>query len=113
MRQRVFLALALGLRPQLLIADEPFTGLDGPNQKHIIELLGNLRRLHKTAILVISHDLRIIASWADRVAVMLRGEIIEKINRENWLSPARHPYTQTLLEHKVLLEKALEPAPAS
>ncbi|MFH0787382.1 MAG: ABC transporter ATP-binding protein [Pseudomonadota bacterium] len=112
MRQRVLLALALGLRPQLLIADEPFTGLDAVHQREILDLLEKLRRLQGTAILVISHDLRLVASWADRVAVMVKGEVVENITGPKLFQSPGHPYTRSLIKNLTLLEKSLSFVPA-
>ena len=111
MRQRVLLALALGLRPQLLIADEPFTGLDTVHQRENLGLLEKLRHLQGTAILVISHDLRLVASWADRVAVMVQGTVVEETTGQDLFRSARHPYTSSLVENLIRLEKSLEPPP--
>jgi ABC-type dipeptide/oligopeptide/nickel transport system ATPase component len=109
MRQRVLIALALGLHPRLLIADEPFSGLDGVHEKEILDLLEKLH-CRGTAILVISHDLRLIAGWADRVAVMVNGVVVEEISGNALFQEARHPYTQSLVESMIRLEKALDPS---
>lgn len=111
MRQRVLLALALGLRPRLLIADEPFTGLDAVYQREILGLLEKLRTLQGTAILVISHDLRLVASWVDRVAVMVQGAVVEETSGQNLFRSARQPYTRSLVEAVIRLEKSLESPP--
>jgi ABC-type dipeptide/oligopeptide/nickel transport system ATPase component len=111
MRQRVLIALALGLKPGLLIADEPFTGLDAMHEKEIIDLLERLH-LEGTAILIISHDLRLIADWADRVAVLVEGALVEETAGHDLIRTARHPYTRSLVESMIRLEKALEPPSA-
>jgi peptide/nickel transport system ATP-binding protein len=112
MRQRVLIALALGLKPGLLIADEPFTGLDAVQEKEILDLLERLH-LEGTAILIISHDLRLIAGWADRVAVLVEGALVEETAGHDLIRMARHPYTRSLVENMICLEKALEPPAAN
>jgi ABC-type dipeptide/oligopeptide/nickel transport system ATPase component len=111
MRQRVLIALALGLKPGLLIADEPFTGLDAMHEKEILDLLERLH-LEGMSILIISHDLRLIADWADRVAVLVEGALVEETAGHDLIRTARHPYTRSLVENMVRLEKALEPPTA-
>jgi peptide/nickel transport system ATP-binding protein len=97
MRQRVVLALALCAEPDLLIADEPTTALDVSIQAQIIALLKRLARQRRTAVLLITHDMGVIAEMADRVAVMYAGRIVEiGPVREVVLAP-RHPYTRGLM----------------
>jgi peptide/nickel transport system ATP-binding protein len=96
-RQRVMIAMALVNHPQLLIADEPTTALDVTIQAQILELLGALREKHKLAMLFISHDLGVVSRVADRVAVMLGGEIVEMGPVARIFAAAAHPYTRGLI----------------
>ena len=96
-RQRVMIAMALVNHPRLLIADEPTTALDVTIQAQILELLGELRLRHQLAVLFISHDLGVISRVADRVAVMLAGEIVELGPVERIFAAAAHPYTRGLI----------------
>jgi oligopeptide/dipeptide ABC transporter ATP-binding protein len=97
MRQRVVIAMALACRPALLIADEPTTALDVTIQAEILDLLGELQARFDLALLLITHDLGVVARTADRVAVMYAGRIVEAGPvREIFESPA-HPYTRGLL----------------
>jgi ABC-type glutathione transport system ATPase component len=107
MRQRVLLALALGLRPRILIADEPFTGLDVLRQGEIVELLEKLRLESDTAMLIISHDLRLVSRWADRVAILYGGRLVESAATHALLEAPRHPYTKELVNSLKTLEHAL------
>jgi oligopeptide/dipeptide ABC transporter ATP-binding protein len=98
MRQRVLIAMAIVNRPQLLIADEPTTALDVTIQAQILALLAELREKFKLGVLFISHDLAVVSQFADRVAVMYAGSIVESGSaREVFASPA-HPYTRGLLK---------------
>lgn len=97
MRQRVMIAMALACNPELLIADEPTTALDVTIQAQILELLDELRRTRKLAVLLISHDLGVVAEVADRVSVMYTGKIIEESGVEEIFEKPKHPYTQGLL----------------
>jgi oligopeptide/dipeptide ABC transporter ATP-binding protein len=97
MRQRVMIAMALACDPKLLIADELTTALDVTIQAQILDLLNELRERRRLALLLITHDLGVVAGTADRVAVMYAGQIIEEAPvRELFASP-RHPYTEGLL----------------
>jgi oligopeptide/dipeptide ABC transporter ATP-binding protein len=97
MKQRVMIAIALACQPSLLIADEPTTALDVTIQAQILELLRALQRESGLAILLITHDLGVVAQFAERVAVMYAGEIVEEAPvREIFGSPL-HPYTRALL----------------
>jgi peptide/nickel transport system ATP-binding protein len=97
MRQRVMIGLALALRPSLLIADEPTTALDVTVQKQLLELMNSLQREHGTAILMITHDLGVVAGVADRVLTMYAGRIVERGSRTDVLARPHHPYTRGLL----------------
>ncbi|MFQ5529677.1 MAG: ABC transporter ATP-binding protein [Gemmatimonadota bacterium] len=97
MRQRVMLAIALACGPDLLIADEPTTALDVTIQAQILDLLDGLRREFGMALLLISHDLGVVARVADRVAVMYAGRIVERGRIPELFTMPEHPYTQGLL----------------
>ena len=98
MRQRVVIALALCAEPRLIIADEPTTALDVSIQAQIIELLKRLCREHQTAVMLITHDMGVIAETADRVAVMYSGRIVEIGSVADVVLKARHPYTYGLMK---------------
>jgi len=98
MRQRVMIAMAIACRPSLLIADEPTTALDVTIQAQILDLLGSLRQERHLAMLLITHDLGIIAENAERAAVMYAGRIVEISRVANLLNSPKHPYTVGLLE---------------
>jgi peptide/nickel transport system ATP-binding protein len=97
MRQRVVVAAALANDPPLLIADEPSTALDVTIQAQILELLLAMRERHDTAILLITHDLGVVAQVCDRVAVMYAGQLVELAPTKELFRTPRHPYTQALL----------------
>jgi oligopeptide/dipeptide ABC transporter ATP-binding protein len=97
MRQRVMIAMALACDPMLLIADEPTTALDVTIQAQILELLDELRRTRELAVLLITHDLGVVAEVADRVAVMYTGRIVEESPVEELFARPKHPYTEGLL----------------
>jgi oligopeptide/dipeptide ABC transporter ATP-binding protein len=96
MRQRVMIAIALAGEPEILVADEPTTALDVTVQAQILEVLDRLRRAHGMAILLITHDLGIVAGRADRVAVMYAGQIVEEAPTPELFAHPSHPYTQGL-----------------
>jgi peptide/nickel transport system ATP-binding protein len=98
MRQRMMIAMALMCGPELLIADEPTTALDVTVQAQILELLVDLQQEFKIALLMIAHDLGVVANVAHRVAVMYAGEIVETGAVEQIFASPTHPYTQMLLE---------------
>ncbi len=98
MRQRVMIAMALACNPELLIADEPTTALDVTIQAQILELLDELRRTRKLAVLLITHDLGVVAEVADRVCVMYTGKIVEESGVDDIFEKPKHPYTQGLLK---------------
>jgi oligopeptide/dipeptide ABC transporter ATP-binding protein len=97
MRQRVMIAMALACNPKLLIADEPTTALDVTIQAQILELMRALRAELGTAIILITHDLGVIAELADDVIVMYAGKVIERCAAERLFSEPHHPYTVGLL----------------
>jgi oligopeptide/dipeptide ABC transporter ATP-binding protein len=105
MRQRVMIAMALACNPALLIADEPTTALDVTIQAQILDLMKDLKQKFKTSILLITHDLGIIAELCDRVAVMYSGNIVEYATAEKLFKNPRHPYTQGLIAAIPSLEK--------
>jgi oligopeptide/dipeptide ABC transporter ATP-binding protein len=98
MRQRVMIAIALACRPRVLIADEPTTALDVTTQAQIMELLRDLQAELRMAVLMISHNLALAASYADKVAVMYAGRIVEDADVATLFTKVRMPYTRLLLE---------------
>lgn len=98
MRQRVMIAMALSCAPKLLIADEPTTALDVTIQAQIMDLLKEIKEQTNTAIILITHDLGVVASMADRVAVMYAGKIVETGTAEDIFYRPSHPYTRALLK---------------
>ena len=96
MRQRVMIAIALAAEPEILVADEPTTALDVTVQAQILEVLDRLRTSRGMAVLLITHDLGIVAGRADRVAVMYAGQIIEETSTARLFANPSHPYTQGL-----------------
>ena len=97
MRQRVMIAMALSCEPALLIADEPTTALDVTIQAQILELIGRLRRESGTSVILITHDLGVVAGMADRVVVMYAGRIFESAATDELFERPANPYTQGLL----------------
>ncbi|HWS54025.1 MAG TPA: ABC transporter ATP-binding protein [Pyrinomonadaceae bacterium] len=97
MRQRVMIAMALACDPKLLIADEPTTALDVTIQAQILELIDELRRTRNLAVLLITHDLGVVAEVADRVCVMYTGRIVEESPVGELFARPKHPYTEGLL----------------
>ncbi|MGN6598644.1 MAG: ABC transporter ATP-binding protein [Actinomycetes bacterium] len=98
MRQRIAIAVALACEPKLLLADEPTTALDVTVQAGILRLLDRLRREHGLAVIVITHDLGVMSSLADRICVLYGGRLAELGHRSDVLTVPRHPYTQGLLD---------------
>jgi peptide/nickel transport system ATP-binding protein len=98
MRQRVVLALVLCTTPELIIADEPTTALDVSVQAQIIELIRALTKSYGTSVMLITHDLGVIAEIADRVAVMYAGRLVEIGSVRDVLKGAKHPYSQGLMD---------------
>ncbi len=97
MRQRVMIAIALSCNPALLIADEPTTALDVTIQAQIMKLLGELKKELNTAIILVTHDLGVVADFADRIQVMYAGQVIERGTVREIFHHAKHPYTWALL----------------
>ena len=97
MRQRVVIALALAAEPKLIVADEPTTALDVSIQAQIIELLKKVCREHSAAVMLITHDMGVIAETADRVVVMYAGRVIEEGRVEDLIRDPKHPYTAGLM----------------
>ncbi len=96
MKQRVVIAIALAGDPQLLIADEPTTALDVTIQAQVLELIGKLQQERGMAVLLITHDLGVVAGMADRVAVMYAGQLVEQAPSEQFFSAPQHPYSRKL-----------------
>ena len=98
MKQRVMIAMALAGEPDLLIADEPTTALDVTIQAQVLDLMRELQQKTGMAILLITHDLGVVAEMADRVAVMYAGQIVEQADRQSFFREPRHPYSKKLFE---------------
>ena len=98
MRQRALIAMALACRPRLLIADEPTTALDVTIQAQILALLKTLVVEHGTALIMITHDLGVVAGLVDEVNVLYGGRVVERADRHELFASPRHPYTHGLLE---------------
>ena len=101
MRQRVMIAMAVACNPKLLIADEPTTALDVTIQAQVLDLLDSLRRQLGMAVLLITHDLGVVAQWADRVTVMYAGRVVEQAPVRPFFASPRHPYARGLLDASV------------
>jgi oligopeptide/dipeptide ABC transporter ATP-binding protein len=97
MRQRVVIAMAIACEPRLLIADEPTTALDVTVQAQVLDLLDNLRRDHEMAMILITHNMGVVAEAADEVAVMYAGQIVERAAASELFKHPEHPYTEALL----------------
>ncbi|APE45024.1 microcin ABC transporter ATP-binding protein [Sulfitobacter alexandrii] len=113
-RQRVVIAMAIALRPRLLIADEPTTALDVTTQAQILELLQNLARTDGMGLMMITHDLAVVADMADRIVVMRNGEVVEEGQTGQLLKHMSHPYTRMLFAasgHRVTLPKVTAKTP--
>ena len=98
MRQRIMIAMAMSCYPKLLLADEPTTALDVTIQAQILDLISNLKQKNKMTVVLITHDLGVIAQAAEKVAVMYAGKIVESSTVEEIFATPLHPYTQGLLE---------------
>jgi len=108
MRQRVLIAMAISSKPALLIADEPTTALDVTIQAQIMRLLAELRRELSTSMLLITHDLGLVAEYCDRVYVMYAGKIVEEGDVCSIFARPRHPYTRALLRSTLSPDKRVE-----
>jgi oligopeptide/dipeptide ABC transporter ATP-binding protein len=108
MRQRVLIATAIACRPQLLICDEPTTALDVTIQAQIMDLLRSLRQELGSAILLITHDLGLVAEYCDRVYVMYAGRVVEEASVFDVFARPRHPYTRALLRSTLRLDRRAE-----
>ena len=122
MKQRVVIAIALACHPKLLIADEPTTALDVTIQAQVLELMNELKEKYETSLLMITHDLGIVAEVCDEVAVMYAGRIVEKGTLEDIFNETKHPYTEGLFnslpnikDRKAMLKpiRGLMPDPAN
>ncbi|HVN97981.1 MAG TPA: ABC transporter ATP-binding protein [Syntrophorhabdaceae bacterium] len=98
MRQRVMIAIALSCNPKLLVADEPTTALDVTTQAQILEIVKNMVKKSNTALLVVTHNLGVVARYADRIYVMYAGRVIESGKSKDIFAAPRHPYTVGLLK---------------
>ena len=110
-KQRIMIAMALFCAPKLLIADEPTTALDVLVQKDIIELIKSLQDEHQMSMLIISHDLSLVANLADRIAVMQAGKIVEYAPTKELFKHPQHPYTKGLLNTRPSKNKRLQALP--
>ena len=107
MRQRVMIAMAISCNPRLIIADEPTTALDVTIQAQILELMQSLSKELGTALIIITHNLGVVARYADRVLVMYAGKIIETGNSQHIYHDSRHPYTLGLLNSVPRLDESM------
>ena len=97
MRQRVMIAIALACNPKILIADEPTTALDVTIQAQIMDLMRELKEKSNTAIILVTHDLGVVANFADRIQVMYAGQVVERGTAREIFYESKHPYTWALL----------------
>jgi oligopeptide/dipeptide ABC transporter ATP-binding protein len=98
MRQRAMIAMAMALNPALLIADEPTTALDVTVQAQVLRVIGRMQEMFGTAVILITHDLGVIADVADEVLVMYGGKVMERADRRTLFYASHHPYTEGLLQ---------------
>ncbi|MCR8641611.1 ABC transporter ATP-binding protein [Paenibacillus sp. N1-5-1-14] len=108
MRQRIMIAMALSCNPKLLIADEPTTALDVTIQAQILDIMRDIKTKVKTAIMLITHDLGVVAEMADYVVVMYAGKVIEEAPVNDLFKNPQHPYTQGLLKAKPIINQRTE-----
>src|SRR4029079_7968983 len=110
MRQRVVIAMAIACEPRLLIADEPTTALDVTVQAQVLDLLDDLRREREMAMILITHNMGVVAESADDVVVMYAGQIVEQAPARELFRSPEHPYTEALLAALPDLDDAQAPA---
>lgn len=108
MRQRAMIAIAISCDPKLLIADEPTTALDVTIQAQILDIMDEMKKKFNMAVLLITHDLGVVAEYADKVMVMYGGQIVEQTNVETLFVNPKHPYTTGLLDSLPSLEKEVD-----
>lgn len=108
MRQRIMIAIALACDPKLLIADEPTTALDVTIQAQILDLMRNIKKEFNTSIMLITHDLGVVAEMADHVVVMYAGKVIEEAPVVELFQNPKHPYTQGLLKAKPIISQRMD-----
>jgi oligopeptide/dipeptide ABC transporter ATP-binding protein len=108
MAQRIMIAMALACEPELLIADEPTTALDVTIQAQILDLIRDLQESSNTAVVLITHDLGVVAEMADRIAVMYAGEIVEETDVSTLFKEPKHPYTRGLIASIPVLGRPTE-----
>ena len=112
MRQRVMIAMALSANPAILIADEPTTALDVTIQAQVLELMRALQKEMGTSVVLITHDMGVVAEMADTVMVMYAGEVVEYASAKALFETPKHPYTQGLLESLTRADKDMEQIPS-
>jgi oligopeptide transport system ATP-binding protein len=105
MRQRVMIAMAIVCGPRLLIADEPTTALDVTTQAQILDLIRSLKRSLKTSVMLITHDMGVVANMADKIAVFYAGQIVEEGSADDVFSDPSHPYTAALMAFRPRLDR--------
>ena len=108
MRQRVMIAMAMSCDPKLLIADEPTTALDVTIQAQILELMQSVKEEYNSSILMITHDLGVVAEMADRILVMYGGQVVESTSKYKLFTDGKHPYTEGLLASMPSIEEDKE-----
>src|SRR5471030_482767 len=106
LRQRVMIAMALACEPKLLIADEPTTALDVTIQAQILDLIDDLRQRLRMAVILITHDMGVIAGRTDRVVVMYAGKVAEEADTGELFNRMRHPYSEALLASVPMLDRS-------
>ena len=111
MRQRVMIAIAMSNRPEVLICDEPTTALDVTVQAQILEVIARLREEEGIALVLITHDLGVVAGTVDRVAIMYAGRVVEEGPLATVFAAPRHPYTRGLLASLPRLDRRADPTP--
>lgn len=112
MRQRIMIAMALSAQPDILIADEPTTALDVTIQAQVLELMRELQENMDTAVILITHDMGVVAEMADEVMVMYAGEVVEQADVKTIFENPKHPYTRGLLESLTRADQDMEELPS-